>query len=429
MIRTPLIPVFLLACAQVLSAQTFYHTGRTEPVQTDHRPGLLLAGGATDNDDAMRWFLEQADGGDIVVLRASGSDGYNNYLHSRLGVRVNSVTSIVITSSAQANDNEVIRVLQHAEAVFIAGGNQWNYVNDWRGTRLLETLHSLIHDKGITIGGTSAGMAVLGEVVFTAENNSIWSSEALEDPFHWRMKLERDFLQVPFMGQTVTDTHYDRLSGDGMGRKGRHVAFLARMTSDWQMQARGIACNEYTAVAVDHRGLAMVFGNPAQDHFAYFLQADGGAPEVCVEGEPLTWDRGGRALKVYKVQGTRDGSNTFNLSGWTSGRGGQWEYWSVVNGELLEEVPTGVGRVDVRDASLRVFPNPAGPSLLVEWEGLRPASEAFIMDGSGRILQRQAPPEGPGWTAAFRVNAFAPGLYFVGVAGPDFRWIQPWVKK
>jgi cyanophycinase len=60
-------------------------------------------------------------------------------------------------------------------------------------------LNELINEKKITIGGTSAGMAVLGEVVFTAENNTIWSSEALEDPFHWRMKLERDFLRIPHM--------------------------------------------------------------------------------------------------------------------------------------------------------------------------------------------------------------------------------------
>ena len=45
----------------------------------------------------MQWFLEQANGGDVLVLRASGSDGYNQYLYNDLGINVNSVESIVLT--------------------------------------------------------------------------------------------------------------------------------------------------------------------------------------------------------------------------------------------------------------------------------------------------------------------------------------------
>ena len=53
-------------------------------------------GGATEDDNAMIWFLERSNGGDILVLRTSGSDGYNNYLFSELGVNVNSVETIVL---------------------------------------------------------------------------------------------------------------------------------------------------------------------------------------------------------------------------------------------------------------------------------------------------------------------------------------------
>lgn len=41
-------------------------------------------GGATEHDKAMRWFLREANEGDIVVLRASGIDGYNDYFYSEL---------------------------------------------------------------------------------------------------------------------------------------------------------------------------------------------------------------------------------------------------------------------------------------------------------------------------------------------------------
>ena len=57
-------------------------------------------GGASENDEAMKWLLQKANGGDVVVLRSSGGNGYNNYLYSELGISDNSVETLVITSVA-----------------------------------------------------------------------------------------------------------------------------------------------------------------------------------------------------------------------------------------------------------------------------------------------------------------------------------------
>ena len=40
-------------------------------------PGTVVMGGGVDVDEAMAWMITNANGGDFVVLRASGSDGYN----------------------------------------------------------------------------------------------------------------------------------------------------------------------------------------------------------------------------------------------------------------------------------------------------------------------------------------------------------------
>lgn len=352
----------MVTLALQMTAQDFYHTGNQEPIETNHQPGLVLAGGAGDNDDAMKWMLERADGGDVVVLRASGSDGYNNYFYSQLGVTVNSVTSIVIRSTEEANNEAVIEAVNNAEVVFIAGGNQWNYVDYWRDSALLDALNTLINEKKITIGGTSAGMAVLGEVVFTAENGTVWSSEALGDPYHWRVKLEKDFLDVPYMKTTVTDSHYNRIETDGNDRKGRHVAFMARMIADWDMPAGGIAANEYTAIAVDENGKAMVFGHPNYPDYGYFLKQHGGPPEVCEEGTPLTWKQAEQAIKVYKIKGDFEGSGWFDIDGWEEGEGGEWHYWYVDEGELFEadaDDETGITTHLDAEATILLYPNPA----------------------------------------------------------------------
>lgn len=58
--------------------------------------GILLAGGSTDQDSAMKWFLGKAQGGDVIVFRNARNststsdyptaDAYNPYLYSELGV-------------------------------------------------------------------------------------------------------------------------------------------------------------------------------------------------------------------------------------------------------------------------------------------------------------------------------------------------------
>ena len=103
MTKTTLLFTFI---TQLLVAQNYteYATGSSTDVTTNHEFGVCMMGGASENDDAMTWFLEKANGGDVVVLRASGSDGYNNYMYSQLGVSINSVTTFVFDNEAGAID-------------------------------------------------------------------------------------------------------------------------------------------------------------------------------------------------------------------------------------------------------------------------------------------------------------------------------------
>ena len=93
-----------------------------------------MAGGGKDVDDAFRWLIKKSGGGDVVVLRTSGSDGYNQYIRG-LGA-VDSVESIVTKGRADASDSRLVDKVRKAEAIFIAGGDQWNYVRFWKGTPL-----------------------------------------------------------------------------------------------------------------------------------------------------------------------------------------------------------------------------------------------------------------------------------------------------
>ncbi len=304
----------------------------------DHEPGLVLAGGGGDNDEAMRWMLERAAGGDVVVIRISGGDGYNDYLFSQLGVPVDSVETIRITSPAEAEDPGVLARVAGAEALFIAGGDQTAYVEAWRGTALADAIDALVNDKGAVVGGTSAGMMILGGTYYAPETLGVLSEEALADPYHPYMASlgYDDFLSIPRLADTVTDTHF----GD-REREGRLLAFMARMETDRGVDAFAIACDDFTAVVIDGDGRARVFGEwPAFPDEAFFLRSrcapPASQPETCVPGTPLTWDREDHAVEVYRVPGTPDGDGWFDLSDWTSGDGGQWHAWWVEDGVRFE---------------------------------------------------------------------------------------------
>lgn len=341
---------------------TNWFVGNTANATVQALGGVCLMGGATENDEAMRWFLQRANGGDVLVLRASGSNGYNNYFLNELGIPVNSVETIRFDNASAANEAYVHMRIQRAEAIWFAGGDQWNYVNYWRGTAIDSLINVAVTQRNIVIGGTSAGMAILGGVYFSAQNGTVTTASALQNPYGPSMTVDiAPFLQIPFLNDVVTDSHYD--SPD---RRGRHMAFMARAFTDHGIDAKGIACNEYTSVCVTPDGQARVFGEwPQYPEYAYFLQLNceqPEGPELCQPGTPLTWNRGGQAVKAYKVPGTMPGTHSFDLNTWLTGNGGTWEDWSVQQG-VFSAVPgnpvsdcltTAVQQQDVALGELRV---------------------------------------------------------------------------
>ncbi|MCW5899095.1 MAG: cyanophycinase [Flavobacteriales bacterium] len=330
--------ILLLSLVLNSPAQSYfsYPLGNPNSIGVQALGGVCLMGGATENDEAMKWFLQRANGGDVLVLRASGGNGYNSYFYSELGVTINRVETIVFNNASASSEAYIHQRIQEAEAIWFAGGNQWNYVNYWRDTPIATLINEAIAQRNIVVGGTSAGMAILGGGYYTAQAGSVTSATALTNPYHpWVTVDIAPFLEVPFMSEVVTDTHYDNPD-----RRGRHMVFLARMFADHGIDAKGIACDEYTAVCVSPDGVGRVFGEfPTYQDFAYFLQInceEPDGPETIASGTPLTWDRGGQGVKVYKVPGTMDGSNTFDLNDWRTGSGGTWRHFRAINGVFSE---------------------------------------------------------------------------------------------
>jgi len=314
----------LLAFAGTASANPgydYYLDGSAANVSPATTPGLLLAGGATDQDDAMRWFLKCAGGGDIVVLDAYGHDDYGPYIYNDLG-GVDSVESFVCQQRRASWDPVLLDKLSKAEAIFIDGGNQWNYVSLWKDTPVEDAINLAALTK--PVGGISAGLAVQGQFVYGAELGTIRSDQALKDPFFSHVTLFKDFLATPVLAGTITDSHF--VARDRMGRL---MTFMARIVTDgWATRVRGIGVDESNTVAVNQNGRAKLYGMGA----AYFLRTNG-APEVCAKGRPLMFTN----VSVYRLSGA---SAWFDLRNWM-GQGGTSYKLSAIEGVLSSTQPGG----------------------------------------------------------------------------------------
>src|SRR5579859_7304188 len=197
---------------------------RADASSATPRAGFALMGGGADLDEAFRWLCDRAGGGDFLVLRATGDDEYNAYVQGLC--HVNSVATLVIPSRGAASDPDLARIIGHANALFICGGDQANYINFWMGTPVQAALNDAIR-RGVPIGGTSAGLAVMGEWAYSAQGDkpndpNLDSRSALANRNGARVTLVHGFLDIPILKGTLTDTHFARRD-----RMGRLLVFLA----------------------------------------------------------------------------------------------------------------------------------------------------------------------------------------------------------
>jgi len=312
--------------------------GDTSNVVTAVDGGMVLMGGGTDVAAAFKWMINRSGGGDVVVIRASGTDAYNPYING-LGT-VNSVETLLINSKELANNDTVAYIIRNAEMVFIAGGDQSNYMNYWRGTKVEKALNYLLTEKKAPVGGTSAGCAILGGFYYSGENGGITSATALANPYDADVTLyNNDFLKAPYLQNVITDQHYLT-----RGREGRSMVFLGRINVDWKVPVKAIAVDERTAVCIDKNGKAQVFADysPTRPYsYAYFLLSDAGKqPEKFTPNQKVTWNNNEQAVTVYEILADVNGGGNFDVSSFslTAATGGKLYWWYIEDGELFKKL-------------------------------------------------------------------------------------------
>jgi len=302
---------------------SYFRVGNANDVTTSTTAGTVLMGGGTDVDAAFQWMCQRSGNGDFLVIRATGTDAYNPYIQ-QLCPNENSVATLIIPNRAAASDPFVASTIQNAEALWIAGGNQADYINFWKGTAVESALNALIA-RNAPIGGTSAGMNVLSQFIYSAlASQGVTSSQALANPFNRYITLDENFVNISILQGLIDDPHF--VTRDRMGRD---LAVLCRVyLNNWYNTPRDIAIDEQTALLIDASGNGTVVGIST----VYFMQAPG-APQVCQSGTPLTYQN----IAIQRI----NSSGTFNLSTWKGT--GVTSYTVSANAGVLSSTQPGGG--------------------------------------------------------------------------------------
>jgi cyanophycinase len=221
---------------------------------------LALMGGGGIVDSAYSAIASHAGGGHIVILRAVGDDSfdptdgeYGDSFATKWGP-VASAETIVFHHRAASFDPRVIAILRAADGIFLAGGDQGNYIRYWKGTPVQDALNAhVLADR--PIGGSSAGLAILGHYSYTClDGVSMESKTALADPYNSGVTLEGDFLHLRWLQSVITDTHFSKRS-----RLGRLIVFVARIDKDQPTAGVfGIGIDEKTSLLIGADGTGLI---------------------------------------------------------------------------------------------------------------------------------------------------------------------------
>jgi cyanophycinase len=266
----------------ILSLLTRFFSGNPDDVKPRlHGPMLLLSGGGGDVTAGLQAAIDRIRGNgkiDVVVLRASGAEGYNPYFMEMTGV--DSVETLVITDRDSASREDVVQAVRDAELIYFAGGDQCNYIRWIKGTPV-ERAVERVYRRGGAVGGTSAGLAIMGQYAYDAcPSQSAKSSEVLLDPFQADVSVSTGFFEWPALRGVVTDTHFQQRD-----RLGRMIVFMARSGA-----RLGLGVSEGTIALGDRDGRGVVHGKGP----VHIVVANG-KPEVM---KPLTF----RGLRIVRLE-------------------------------------------------------------------------------------------------------------------------------
>lgn len=208
--RLALIAILLLATAGSMVAQT--------PTPAPARPAsggsLFIVGGGPRPADLMRRFVELAGGPDsavILVLPMASADTSAGPSLVRELEGLGARARFAVIRRAEADGDAALVHLQGVTGIWFNGGVQSRLTDALGGTRFEQGMHEAFR-RGIVIGGTSAGAAVMSAVMITGEERRPGGARPVDDD-NW-LTIEAGNVVTSqgfgFLTNAIVDQHFLR---------------------------------------------------------------------------------------------------------------------------------------------------------------------------------------------------------------------------
>jgi cyanophycinase len=199
----------ILLCALLASAVTAQSPA--------HRGTLFIVGGGPQPPELVQHFVDLAAGAGggharIVVFAMASEEGQTSGEEKAADLRALGADARNLwIDREQANSDSIVRLVENATGIWFGGGDQARLTRVLRGTRVERAMH-VRYDAGAVIGGTSAGAAVMSQVMITGDErhpgrdrpdtSEAWITIARED-----VVTDTGFA---FMTNAVVDQHFLR---------------------------------------------------------------------------------------------------------------------------------------------------------------------------------------------------------------------------
>lgn len=212
----------------------------TSPIYCSQTKGKLVIIGGVQTTEIVKKYVELAGGSNakIIVIPNAGSDPvYWSEVQVKEFNDLGAQAQYLLFTKETADDKSNLDKMDWANAVFFLGGDQSVLTHDMLGTKLLQKVFDIYNNGGV-VGGSSAGAAVMSEVMITGnELVNKDSSASFVTIERGNVEVKRGF---GFLKNVIVDQHFIK-------RK-RHNRTISALIEHPDLF--GIAIDESTAIIV-----------------------------------------------------------------------------------------------------------------------------------------------------------------------------------
>jgi cyanophycinase len=212
--------------------------------------GHLVIIGGVQTQDIVKRYVALAGGPNarILIIPNAGSEPKQNSEEEQANfIKLGAKADYLLFTRETADDEVNLKKMEWANAVFFLGGDQVDLTRDMLGTKLLQKAYD-IYNKGGVVGGSSAGAAVMSEVMITG--NELVNKDSTVS----FVTIERGNVEVKqgfgFIKSVIIDQHF-------LKRK-RHNRTISTLIEHPNLI--GVAIDESTSIIVNPDETFDVYG-------------------------------------------------------------------------------------------------------------------------------------------------------------------------